>query len=146
MGSTKQTVIRLVLDTNILISTALPGSRLRELVEAWQDGRCRLLISPEIFDEYLRVFAYPKFGLSMEEIRRILEHDVWPYAEQIKVTTRVTAIAADPSDNKFLACAVDGRADYIVSGDHHLLTLRQFRRIPILTARQFLTHLASVSG
>ena len=146
MGSTTKTVIRLVLDTNILISTALPGSRLRELVEAWQKGRCRLLISPEIFDEYLRVFAYPKFGLSMEEIRRILEHDVWPYAEQIKVTTRVTVITADPSDNKFLACAVDGRADYIVSGDHHLLDVRQFQQIPIISARQFLTRLSSLSG
>lgn len=139
-------MIRLVLDTNILISTALPGSRLRELAEAWQDGRCCLLISPEIFDEYLRVFAYPKFGLSMEEIRRILEHDVWPYAEQIKITSRVNIITADPSDDKFLACALDGRADYIVSGDRHLLSLGQFRHIPILTARQFLTHLASVSG
>lgn len=139
-------MIRLVVDTNILVSTSLPGSRLYALVEAWQDGRCRLLISPEIFDEYLRVLAYPKFRLAVEEIRRILEHDVWPYAERIKVTTRVNVITADRSDNKFLACAIDGRADYLVSGDHHLLTLKQFRHIPILTARQFLTHLASVSG
>ena len=132
---------RVVLDTNIVVSAALPGSRLRLLVKAWQHGRLRLLISADIFEEYLRVFTYPKFQLSLEDIRRLLEHEVLPYAEFVKVTSRVEVIRDDLSDNAFLACALDGRADAIVSGDRHLLELRSFKGIPILTGRQFLDRL-----
>lgn len=135
-------MIRVVLDTNILVSIALPGSRLLPLVSAWKDGRCRLLISEEIFDEYLRVLTYPKFNLSVEGIRRLLEHELRPYAELVRVTSRVHVITADPDDNKFLACALDGHADAIVSGDRHLLTLKHFKGISILTGRQLLNWLA----
>jgi len=134
-------VIRVVLDTNVLVSIALPGSRLQPLVDAWQQGRCRLLISSDIFDEYLRVLTYPKFQLTAEDIKQLLERDLRPYAELVRVTSRVDAVVIDPADNKFLACALDGRADVVVSGDRHLLTLKQFRSIPILTARQLLDRL-----
>jgi putative PIN family toxin of toxin-antitoxin system len=135
-------VIRTVLDTNVLVSIALPRSRLHALLTAWQEGRCRLLVSSEIFEEYLQVLTYPKFRLSSEDIKRILERELRPYAELVKVTTQVEVVRADPSDDKFLACAVDGRADVIVSGDQHLLALRQFQGIPILTAHQLLDRLA----
>lgn len=135
-------MIRFVLDTNILVSSAPPGSRLRPLIDAWQEGRCRLLISPEIFDEYLRVLTYPRFQLSSDDIRRILERDVVPYSEVVHVTSHVDVVKEDPSDNKFLACAIDGKADAIVSGDHHLLDLKSYQGIPILTAREFLNRLS----
>ena len=136
-------MIRVVLDTNILVSIALPGSRLLPMMSAWKDGRCRLLLSEEIFDEYLRVFMYPKFRLSPQDIRQLIEHELRPYAELVRVTSRVHVITADPDDNKFLACALDGHADVIVSGDRHLLTLKRFHVIPILTARQLLERLAT---
>lgn len=135
-----EAVIRVVLDTNVLVSIALPRSRLEPLVEAWQGGRCRLLISAEIFDEYLRVLAYPRFQLSSEDIRRILERDLLPHTQQVRVTSSIHAIPADPSDNKFLACAVDGRADWIVTGDHHLLQLKRFHNIRIGSPSEFLRY------
>ena len=131
-------MIRIVLDTNLLVSIALPGSRLQPLLETWRGRKCRLLVSSEIFAEYLRVLTYPKFRLSSEDVKRFLEQDVRPYMELVAVHTAVHVIQADPSDNKFLACALDGHADVVVSGDHHLLDLKQFRGIPIVTARQFL--------
>ena len=134
-------MIRLVLDTNILVSTALPGSRLHGLVEAWQRGACRLLVSPEIFDEYLRVLTYPKFQLSSEDIKRVVERELQPYLEMVRVTSRVEVVTEDPADNMFLACALDGRADVLASGDHHLLKLGRFQGIEILTARQLLDRL-----
>ncbi len=139
--ATDPTLIRIVLDTNILVSVALPDSRLRPLAEAWEAGRCRLLISREIFDEYLRVLTYPKFRLSSDDVTRVLERGVLPYAEWVTVTSRIDVIREDPSDNAFLACALDGKADAIVSGDHHLLELGTFHAIPILTGRQFLSQL-----
>lgn len=134
---------RVVLDTNIVVSTALPGSRLQLIVEAWKRRRCHLLVSHAIFEEYLRVLTYPKFQLSSQDIARIIEADLLPYVEFVSVTSRVEAVADDPADNMFLACAIDGRAQVIVSGDHHLLDLKQFRGIPILTARQFLGRLTN---
>lgn len=134
-------MIRVVLDTNILVSIALPGSRLLPLREAWLKRQCLLLVSDEIFEEYLRVLSYPRFQLSAEGIRRILEEDLWPYAEWVDVKTRVDVISADPSDNKFLACAVDGHAHWIVTGDHHLLALKKFRAIRIGKPTQFLQEL-----
>lgn len=133
--------MRVVLDTNVLVSSALPGSRLAALVAAWRTRRCRLLVSQEIFEEYLRVLTYPKFRLSSNDITQLLEQDVLPYADFVRVTTRVQAIAADPADDKFLACAVDGRADFLVSGDRHLLELQRFRGIPIVSPRQLLDQL-----
>ena len=131
-------MIRFVLDTNVLVSMALPGSRLLPLVEAWQRGRCRLLISQEIFEEYLRVLAYPKFRLSFEDIRRILESEIRPYAESVHVKSRIDVVHSDPSDNKFLACAVDGKADWLVTGDAHLLRIRVFRGVRIGSPTAFL--------
>ena len=136
-------MIRLVLDTNVLVSIALPGSRLHPLMECWQKGESRLLISLAIFEEYLRVLTYPKFRLSAEEIRLLLEREVRPYAELVRVTSRIHEVASDPSDDKFLACAVDGRADWLVTGDRHLLGLREFRRVRIGTPAQFLRLLKS---
>ncbi|MBI3333799.1 MAG: putative toxin-antitoxin system toxin component, PIN family [Candidatus Omnitrophica bacterium] len=131
-------MIRFVLDTNVVVSIALPGSRLQPLVEAWQGGRCRLLLSTEIFEEYLRVLTYPRFQLSSEDVRRTLERELRPYAEPVRVTSRINVVDADPSDNKFLACAVDGDADWIVTGDRHLLRLSPFRGIRIGSPAQFL--------
>lgn len=128
---------RFVLDTNVLVSIALSGSRLGSLVEYWQQGPGRLLISLPIFEEYLRVLTYPKFRLSLEEVRRLLEREIRPYAELVRVTSRIHEVASDPSDDKFLACAVDGRADWIVTGDRHLLALENFRGIQIGTPAQF---------
>ena len=101
-----------------------------------------MLVSSEIFDEYLRVLTYPTFKLSAEDIKRIVERELRPYTELVSVSSHVDVIKTDRSDNKFLACALDGRADAIVSGDHHLLALRRFHHIPILTARQFLDHIS----
>ncbi len=131
-------MIRAVLDTNVVISIAIEGGRLQSLAAAWREARFRWLISQEIFDEYLRVLTYPRFELSSEDIQRIVELEIRPYAELIHVTTHVRAIPEDPSDDKFLDCAVDGRADWIVSGDQHLLRLKTFRGIRIGSPREFL--------
>ena len=131
-------MIRVVLDTNILVSTALPRSRLQPVVAAWQQRRCRVLISPEIFDEYLRVLTYPKFRLSSDEIRRIVEREILPYTELVHVTSQFRVVTDDPSDDKFLACAVDGHAGWLVTGDRHLLVLRTFRGVRIGPPAAFL--------
>ena len=73
--------MRVVLDTNAVVSALLFSGISSELVPLWQKGLITLLLSREILDEYLRVFSYPKFGLSEEEIKQLIQEEILPYAE-----------------------------------------------------------------
>jgi hypothetical protein len=89
-------------------------------------------------DEYLRVLSYPKFKLSEEEIKKLLQEEILPYAEVVKPKRRLRVVQRDPSDNKFLECAIAGKTPVIISGDKDLLSLGRYRRIRIQTPAQFL--------
>ena len=129
---------RVILDTNVLVSALLFRGPLNRLIILLEEGRIGLLISREVFLEYLRVLSYPKFGLDTKEIRGLLENHILPFAEMVNVKTIRSVIPEDPDDDKFLALAETGRADTLVSGDRHLLALGRFGKIPIVTARDFL--------
>ena len=132
-------VIRVVLDTNVLVSGLLFGGTPGKLVDLWKTGRIRPLMSGEMVNEFLRVLAYPKFELSEEEIQYLLYVELLPYAEMFDVRPGPVLIARDPSDDMFLLCALTARAMYIVSGDRHLLKLKTYRRIKILSPAEFLS-------
>jgi putative PIN family toxin of toxin-antitoxin system len=133
-----QKEIRVVLDTNVLVSALLFAGPLSDLVSFWRERRVVLLLSKDVFIEYLRVLAYPKFKLCGEEIKALVEEYVLPFAEMVTVAEAPVVIREDPADDKFLALAAVGRARYIVSGDKHLLALRKYHRVKILTPREFL--------
>ena len=88
-------------------------------------------------EEYLRVLSYPKFELSEKEIKGLIEEELLPYVEAIKPRSRLRVVKRDPSDDKFLECAVAGKAGIIISGDKDLLSLGRYRRILILSPTQF---------
>jgi len=138
MGKKKAGLIRVVLDTNVLVSALLFRGPLNRLINLLEEGRIGLLISRGVFLEYLRVLSYPKFGLDTEEIRGLLENHILPFAEMVNAITMRPVIPEDPDDDKFLALAEAGRADTLISGDRHLLALGRFGKIPIVTARDFL--------
>lgn len=97
-----------------------------------------LLVSEDTIGELIRVLAYNKFGLKPDEIAPIID-DLTQISRSVEVRTSVQVINDDPTDNIFLSLAVDGRADVIVSGDHHLLNLNEFKGISIITVREFVT-------
>lgn len=130
--------MRAVLDTNTVISALLFSGTASRLVSLWQSRRVALLVSREILEEYLRVLAYPKFKLSDQEIRGLLEEDLLPFVQTVRVRRRLAVVRRDPDDDKFLECAVAGRAAYLVTGDRDLRELDSFRGITILTAGEFL--------
>lgn len=135
MGTIK--VVRVVIDTNVLISALLFGGVPGRLVSHWKSGRIQPLASQAMIDEALRVLAYPKFSLSQKEIEFLLYEEILPWLEIVDTATGSPFIVDDPSDDMFLWCALDGKADRIISGDEHLLQLRG-SPVPILTPRQFL--------
>lgn len=130
--------MRVVLDTNTVVSALLFSGISSKLVSLWQKGLITPLLSREILDEYLRVLSYPKFDLSEGEIKELIQEEILPYAEVVKPKRRLRVVQRDPSDNKFLECAVAGKARVIISGDKELLSLGRYRQIPIQSPAQFL--------
>jgi len=134
--------MRVVLDTNVVVSALLFGGRAGDIISLGQSSRLKWLASKDIIREYARVLSYPKFHLEEQDIRELLNEEILPFVMPVRVRHTPPVIAKDPSDNKFLACAVAGRADRIVSGDRHLLDLRSYRSIPIVTLATFLADYA----
>jgi hypothetical protein len=134
--------MRVVLDTNTLISALLFSGTASRLVPLWQSGEITLLLSKAILQEYLQVLTYPKFRISDQEVRGLIEEEVLPFVETIEVRKRLTVVRRDPDDNKFLECAVTGGAQYLVTGDRDLLELGSYRGITILSVADFLNQLS----
>ncbi len=131
--------MRAVIDTNVFISAALFKGNTSRLVDAWKNRKFVYLISAEILKEYARVLSYPKFNLTENEIRHILEEQLLPFVETVKVKEKILNILKDKDDEKFLNCAAQGKADFIVSGDGELLALKTYKQIKIMSAAEFLS-------
>ena len=139
-------MVRVVLDANQYVSSLLkPYSNPAKIVRLVCEGDLALLLSPAILDELQRVLVYPKIKKlhrrTREEIERFLR-TLKKIAFMDPRILRVSAIIDDPSGNIYLACAVEGSADFIVSGDHHLSDLKTFRGIPIVNPAVFLKLIA----
>lgn len=130
-------MIRVTIDTNILVSATIAKGNEFKLLKLAKENKLILVLSLDIIKEFRGVisrdkFSYPK-ELIEEELSKLLE-----ISEIVVPQKRVSIIKEDPSDNKILECASEGKADYIISGDEHLLKLEKFRGIQIVKAREFL--------
>lgn len=132
---------RAVLDTNVVVSALLFSGELSSLHALWKKKAFTIAASREIIEEYVRVLAYPKFKLTEKEIKILVQEELLPYIEPVTVNEGAKGISEDPDDDKFLACASAAKADFIVSGDAHLLNLKKYKGCPILTAERFLKKL-----
>ena len=128
---------RVVVDSNVVVSALLFGGISGNLIPLWKGGHIQPLCSKEIIDEYVRVLAYPKFELSESEIEFLLSQEIVRWFEIVMVSLGKPFVAADPSDDKFIWCALQGKADAIISGDEHLLNLAP-SPIPVLRPSRFL--------
>lgn len=90
-----------------------------------------MLFSPDIFDEYFEVLARPKFNQEERDIKELAEL-LTEKGVVMEPQSRLEIVEKDPADNKFLECAVAGEADFIISGDRHLLNLQEYEGIRIL--------------
>lgn len=148
MGATVEVRrLRVVLDTNVLVSALLFGrGRLIWIRHAWQAGELVPLMSRETAAELLTVLRYPKFQLSSLE-REDLLADLLPFCETISVDVALSDMPScrDDHDRKFLAVAVAGGADRLVTGDVDLLALAGSFPIPIVTPAALLADVRGAS-
>ena len=139
-------MLRVVLDTNVFVSSLLTRTGApAQVLAAWRARQYLLLTSPAIMAELEATLHYPrlrrKYPLTDEDIAQLLDllaQDALVVPGSVPVAG---AIPQDPADEIVLACALDGQADLIVSGDRHLLDLGAYRDISILTVREFLERL-----
>jgi putative PIN family toxin of toxin-antitoxin system len=141
MGKKQEKVKRVVLDTNVLVSALLFKGVLSRLGELWRKGRIIPVISKETFAELTTVLQYPKFSLSKNEIKSVIEHEILPYFEIVEVAKAVKGVCRDPGDDKFISCALSASADCIVGGDKDFCDLRQYKTVKIMNAPDFLKKL-----
>jgi len=134
--------LRAVIDTNLFISELFAKDSLSaQLQDLWINQDFELVTSVEIIKEISRVLSYPRiqkrFKPTEDNIRRffrlifrkaIISEDIY----------HTDKIADDPTDNKFLACALEKKADYIVSRDPHLRNLKHYHGIQIIDATTFI--------
>ena len=129
---------KVVLDTNVTISALFWKGNPRKVYDLVRQGKLILLLSDEIEKEFIRALGYEKFGLSPQEIMPFLR-DLRSHARHVVTTSKISLVTADPTDNIFLECALEGSADFIISGDRHLLDIKVYRGIKIVRAGEFLS-------
>jgi putative PIN family toxin of toxin-antitoxin system len=138
VGKRPKKIIRVVLDTNVLISALLFKGELSRIVGVWQKGKIVPVISKETFSELRTVLEYPKFSLSRAEIESLIEHEMLPFFEVVNVSKHAKGASRDPGDDKFISCALSANADCIVTGDKDLSDLRKYQSIKIIHASDFI--------
>lgn len=139
-------MIRVVIDTNIIISALFWGGLPRAVIDAVLDRKCASLVTEAITAELARVLAYPKFAEKIAkqelEIQRLIA-DYLIFAVPVIPAAVPPGIVRDPKDRAILGCAVGGKADFVVSGDKDLLVLHEYENIPIMSAETFLHSLSA---
>jgi putative PIN family toxin of toxin-antitoxin system len=128
--------MRVVIDTNVLVSAALKQKSIPGITALVVEQRGGLLKSIATEEQLFEVVARPYFALLIGLDTRAWLQKLMTAAELITITERISA-CRDPTDDKFLELAVNGDADLIVSGDADLLALHPFREIPIVTPAAF---------
>lgn len=133
--------MRVVLDTNVLISAFLWQKNLRSIYQAIRSKKITPCFTQTTWQEFLRALSYPKLKKQLSEIDITPDEIITLLASQsyfVSSFMQFNEIAEDPSDNHILECALSSGASFIISGDKHLLKLKEFHGISILSPKQFL--------
>ena len=139
--------MNVVLDANIYVSALITeNGNPAKILTAWQDGRIGVVVSPAIIEEVRRVTGYPRL---LNRYRRIRENrdeliaNLREIAIVVEPIVKVSIVEQDESDNRYLECALAASAEYIVTGDPHLLNVQEYRGVKMLTPAAFLALLST---
>ena len=123
-----------------MISALLFGGNPRKILDKVIRGEVILCLSEPILTELVNVLQRPKFGFPHTIVNQIAT-ELSAICELVLPAEKIQEIKADEADNHVLECAVEAHADYIVSGDSHLLERKKYRSIQIVSPQQFLAFL-----
>ena len=133
---------KLVVDTNVLVSSFISAGPPRLILNRIRDRLDLLCVSPSILEEYFSILQ--RVGIAEDLLASLLSFFQDPeHVLLVLPSERVEVVHDDPSDDMFLECAIEARADYVISGDRHLRRLKRFRGIEIVTPREYLSRLGT---
>jgi len=122
-------MLRVVLDTNVLVSATITQGKQFEFLKLAKLGKIKIVTSPSIVEEFKEVISKEQVSVAIKQILEI--------AEIVIPQHKLNVIREDIDDNVVLECALESNADFIVSGDFHLLELKSYQNIKIVNATEF---------
>ena len=130
-----------VVDTNVFVSGVIKEeSPSGNLIKLWKESRFILVTSPEIIREIVKVFDYPKirtkYHVEQIQVKALIDR-IYLKSEIVEGVYALEKLK-DAADNKFLACAFEGNADYVVSGDKGILCMKHFHGTQIVSVQDFI--------
>jgi len=132
-------MLRVVFDVNVLVSSLITMGKPRELWFKARRKDFKLILSKEIISEFVKVMGREKFSRYVnEEDLKVFLQALYEAALFVKTKSRFKIVKEDPEDDMVLRTAYDSKADYVVSGDKHLLSLREFKGIRIVSVDEML--------
>ena len=129
--------MKVVLDTNVLVSATLSEGPPYQILELAEDGTITSVTSPGIIEETRDVLTRDRLPFTNGQVDDFVEK-VLSVSRVVAPETDLQVIEDDPDDDKIVECAVAADADYIISGDSHLLSLEEYDGIPVLSPADFL--------
>jgi putative PIN family toxin of toxin-antitoxin system len=137
--------MKIVVDANIFVSSYFWGGNPRKVFERIITELDELYISQEILDEIKDVISRPKFHADMNEIKLYID-SIEEVATKIKVKEKIKIVSRDKNDDKYIKCAISGDVNYIISGDIHLLEIKEYENIKIIKAKEYLDIVSGANG
>ena len=130
--------MKVVLDTNVFVSGIFwKGNYCSIIISYWIEKKFDLIISISIIEEITETLKNFKIPLSMEDIL-MWENMIVKNSLLVEPQEKIEIVKDDKDDNKFIEAAVEGKADYIITQDNHLLKIKEFRGIRIISPEEFL--------
>ena len=133
--------MKITVDTNILVSATFWYGDSFKILELVERKQVALILSPEIIEEFVKVLNYDDLQQKVKNKKLTMKRTVdkvIALSTLVYPAEKIRYINEDPDDNKFLECAKAGKVDFIVSRDNHLLKLKVFDGIQILSPSEFL--------
>ncbi|PJB99643.1 MAG: putative toxin-antitoxin system toxin component, PIN family [Candidatus Nealsonbacteria bacterium CG_4_9_14_0_8_um_filter_35_12] len=130
-------MIKVVLDTNVFISALFWKGAPYEILKKVLEGAILNSISPQILKEIKEKLLY-KFKLPPEKVREFLEIIIFN-SQIVYPKKKLNVVKKDPSDNKVIECVLEAGASFVISGDKHLLEIKEYKGIKIITPNKFLS-------
>ena len=133
--------MKITVDTNILVSATFWSGPSEKIISKAEAKEIQLILSNDIIKEYSEVLEYKEIQDKIKDKKLEMKRTVGKIilmSTIIEPKTKLRIVKDDPDDDKILECAVAGKVDCIVTNDNHLLKLKKFRNISILTPNEFL--------
>ena len=132
--------MKVTVDTNILISATFWSGSSDKIISKAEKKEIELIISNDIIEEYIEVLDYKEIQNKIKDKKLEMKRTVGKIISMSKIVVpkeKLAIVKNDPDDNIILECAKAGNVDCVISNDKHLLKLKKFENIPILTPDEF---------